>query len=173
MAKHPKIKNLPPAPPALRLVEEPIAGTPYFFLVPAAGVTAKNLTVDERIAMATRITSLKGKVPKFAPRPVNKNSSIPAEMRERMEVAGNGALEVIARHANDKPETAPVAASSTKAPSKAPKLGTKRGKAAEFIAKHKHDGSVAAIADLAKELAELIDVPLSTAGKWIKNGNTQ
>lgn len=173
--KRPKIKNQPPAPPApLRLEEVPIANSPYSFLFAAKGVRPQDLTIEERLAMATRHKELEGKIPKYTPR--SHNSYLPKEFVERMDAVGNGALAIAQKYAKaeaaTKPTTAPVAASPAKAPSKAPKSGTKRGKAADFIAKHTHDGSVAMIADLAKELAELVEIPLSTAGKWIKNGHT-
>ena len=122
--------------------------------------------------MAKRMTELKGKLPKYAPRA--HNSYLPPEFVERMNAVGNGALEIAQKHAKveaaEKPAKAAVAASAPKGLSKAPKQGTKRGRAAEFIAKHPHDGSAAAISDLAKELAALVDVPLSTAGRWVKSG---
>lgn len=173
MAKRPKIKA-PVEPAALRLVEEPVKGTVYAYLKPAPGLKASQLTVPERVAMAQRTIEIHGKIPRYIPRKVLSSDEV-------MYAVGEGARNIARKYGLDKKAAAELAgekeaavrapAAAKKTAAKGPKTGTKRSRAAEFIAKHK--GVAESVEKLAPQLAALVEVPLSTAIRWLKAGNTK
>lgn len=170
--KRPKIKA-PAGPAAPRLVEDPVVGTVYAYLKPAPGLKASQLTVPERVAMAQRTIEIHDKIPRYIPRKVLSSDEV-------MYAVGEGARNIARKYGLDKKAKAdqaedkapvPRIVAAKKTAAKGPKTGTKRSRAEEFITKHK--GMAESVETLAPQLAALVEVPLSTAIRWLKAGSTK